>query len=196
MRQFARLYLSTTFIAHCVLTSSCANVDGTDPYAFYDTFTHLEGKYTFKYLSPPWIMVNVDGETDVQIIAIDPSLDEIDTAVESGPINARFKATVSLCRTCSARETAELDLKRISGLQKEDNVTEQFPNCEMSEFVNNSGHKGFHIKAISDERYIRFVYIAISEDMTVIMRLVSRQSVSGDDFTLLLKGLEPLEDTN
>jgi len=36
------------------LTVTCGNIDGTDPYAFWRTFSHPDGAFHFHCLLPPW----------------------------------------------------------------------------------------------------------------------------------------------
>jgi hypothetical protein len=165
---------------------SCADADGSDPYALWDTYTHVDGVYFFRYLAPPWAFVEVDDNTDSQVIAVAPLPDRIDASIETGALHARFKSVVSLRNHTSATAEASADMEHFLEIALETGKVEPF--------VSAGGHEGFHLSVRLSDRNLRNVYFDVSESRVVVMQLAGRESIAGADFSLLLKGLEPKGD--
>ncbi len=163
--------------------AACADADGRDPYAMFRTFTHAEGLYSFRYLAPPWTLTKDDAKPDLQIIAVEADAEAMDTAVETGSIHARFKGVVSLRSRTSAREEAEADLELLSEIDHVD--------IAVTSFQNKGGRTGFHLSATMSDRNIRAVYFDSAGRTATVMQIVGRESLESDDFTLLLRSLEP-----
>jgi hypothetical protein len=179
--------LNTAFmpwaLAVSIFAVQCADRDGRDPYAMFDTFTHQGGKYSFRYLAPPWELENNDEEPNLQIIAIEADSKNMDASIESGPIHARFKGVISLRPNTSAEQAAEDDAASISDIDASE--------VEVSSFTSEEGNFGFYLRAALPDRNIRSVYFDTTENDAAVMQVVSRESIEAADFTLLLRSLEP-----
>ena len=164
---------------------ACATEDGRDPYALWETFEHEAGAYVFHYAAPPWTLnsKNSENEPNVQIVTVASTTDDQIPAVEAGPLQAKFKAVVTLREHTSAEVEAARDAARLS---------EEFgENLEALDFKNGRGQIGKILSARLSDRNIRYVYFDVFDERAVVMQLGGRESISGADFTLLLEGLEP-----
>ena len=50
----------TVAIILCTLVAlgGCASIDGSEPYAMWQTYEHPDGLFHFRYLSPPWRLIH------------------------------------------------------------------------------------------------------------------------------------------
>lgn len=166
------------------VTAACADTDGRDPFALWKTFTHEDGVYTFRYLAPPWELWidETKSDPDTQIIAVEPMADDMNTSIETGSLQAKYKATVSLRSRTSAAEEALSDAARLSEVTNEPVSTAPFENA--------NGQVGIGLDARLPDRSIRAVYFDGFDGQTIVMQVAGRSSVAAADFTLLLEGLE------
>ena len=168
------------FLLWAGLALSCADAAGTDPYGMWDTFVDPNGAYTFRYLSPPWELVSESDATPV--IAVDPTRDEVDDSVTTGALQARFKAVVSV-RADTAEDAAGEDAALLLDLGAESVATMPFKS--------DGGRAGYQVAADLPDRHVRAVYQDLPEGGAAVLQVVGRDGVDDEDFTLLLRGLEP-----
>jgi hypothetical protein len=182
-----RLHCATYLAMSLLLGTGCANVSGVDPYGLFDTYTHVDGLYSFRYLSPPWGVVESETGDDRQLFAIEPG-DGIDAQIEEGAVNARVKMVVAIDRTTSDAESeARQQLSEWAKSAKSTTTVQTFYSAQ--------GAPGAAIGAVFLERYIRAVFQPLDESGAVVsMQLVSRERLDNEDMTLVLKSLEPLVD--
>lgn len=185
MGQSIRPWLLCIVGASMCWAVACADTDGRDPYALWETYTHVDGAYSFRYLAPPWELVNTGEETlpDTQIIAVEPLSGDMTPAIATGALQARYKLIVTLRAHTSAEAEARADAAVLSKSTVEPVST--------APFENNRGQSGLKVDAQLPDRNIRAVYFDLADRRAVVMQLAGRDSVAGADFTLLLKGLEP-----
>ena len=185
MRFAFGLRLLNILISAALLLIACADTDGRNPYALWEKFVHPDGDYSFYYLSPPWSLYNTSSvdPPDLQIVTVEATSDSPDASVETGAIEARFKAVISLRGDTSAAEEAAADAMRLSAAAD--------VAVKVEDFKNYRGQVGAYFSVRLPDRYIRSAYFDAPSHSTAVMQLVGRESVSGADFTLFLQGLQP-----
>lgn len=184
MRRSGRVLFFLTTFSLAVRLLSCADADGTDPYAYWKTFVHADDMYCFCYLAPPWELFEpLDGDADVQIVAVEAAEADMDVSLETGALHARFKSVISLREDTSAAAESSADAARLFA-----SAAGEVP---VTPFENARGQNGYHLNAELSDRGIRAVYFDVSDGYVVVMQLAGREGIGGEDFTLLLKSLSP-----
>jgi hypothetical protein len=184
MEKSNRTWVLCVLVTVIGATAACADTDGRDPFALWKTFTHEDGVYTFRYLAPPWELWvdETASDPDTQIIAVEPMADDLNTSIETGSLQAKYKATVTLRPHTSAEAEARRDAARLS--ETTDGPVSSAP------FENAYGQVGICLDARLPDRSIRAVYFDGFDSQTIVMQVAGRSSVAAADFTLLLEGLE------
>lgn len=161
----------------------CSPVDGKDPYALWETFTHPDGIYRFSYLSPPWKKLSTSNTSTQQFVVDRDGVPLENVGLPGDGVEARLSMEVELFFRMSAPEAASAHLKTWG---------ENGARGDPSEvFESHGGAKGLRIWARASDRFITAVYHDLPGGDSVSMIVVGKDEVSSSDIVLLLESLEP-----
>ncbi|MCP4601896.1 MAG: hypothetical protein GY847_15515 [Proteobacteria bacterium] len=160
----------------------CTPVDGSDPYALWETFENDE--YHFHYLSPPWKQVGTFNAS-LQVLAVDPNGEPLSEAELPGDgLDGHFNLIVRQgVPHDDAQGAAQEDLNR----WKAQGATVE----PLEPFRNAAGDQGVQALAHTHDRWITSVYHDLTNGGTVFMTVIGKIRVDTADITLMMKSLEP-----
>jgi hypothetical protein len=166
-----------------LLCAGCAIHDGSDSYAQWETYTDPQGRYSFKYLAPPW-RAGADSTPDRVTFIVQSEDDVAEYHVVHSRLGARLVLEVEVSTRLSAEELAIQDVND----WEENSYYEVF---EFEEFSNMADTRGIQVWADAPDRTITAVYLNLLDTGAVVMRIAGRVNVDCDDVDLLLRSLEP-----
>jgi hypothetical protein len=154
----------------------CGTIDGTDPYALWDTYEHPLDAYHFHYPAPPW--KRADDSTDTafaMVVAPDDSPD-------AGEPGARYRLESAIV---PGVETADASSDERSRLEARGYAT-----STPREWTNAAGDPGLVIEGRDRDASVVEILIATSYGVAAL-RLFSREDLDDPDVDLVLESLEP-----
>ncbi len=183
MRSILQIAIVSLVFCVCVVATSCDPVEGTDPYAIWNTFEHPDGFYHFHYLSPPWEPTSLVIPMR-QAFVVDPDMEPLHNVGLAGDgLSARLEFVVEMILGADAETEANEKLNRWKSMGADTKRIESF--------FSEGGDKGFRIWARSTDRWITAAYLHRPAGGVVIMTVVGKENVDKPDITLLMKSLEP-----
>ncbi len=161
----------------------CAEADGADPYALFKTFEQQDGLYRFRYLSPPWKLLEDDEEADRQRLAIAPEAGDRDDDPDDDSLDARMVMVVERLEVGTVRDAVAADVVEWSG------------RAEVSPFytfTSTNGAVGLRIEAVFPDRRSVCIYHRLANGQAAVMRVTARERLDTPDMTRLFRGFEPM----
>ncbi|MDJ0764677.1 MAG: hypothetical protein QNJ97_16985 [Myxococcota bacterium] len=166
---------------------ACDPVDGTDPYALWETFEGAQASYRFRYLSPPWEDISPSDTTE-WLLVVNPRAPAFNPAGLPGDgIRGQMILGVRTVGDGDAYDAAEADLAKWSEAQ------EVFFAETAQPFTNLKGDEGFRVSARSEDRYLTAAYWDLDGDNIGVMTIVGKHDLDTADIALLLRSFEPKE---
>ncbi len=162
---------------------SCDPVDGTHPYALWDTFDHPEGIYHFHYLAPPWEKADVPFAVR-QILYVGSARAPLsEMGIAGDGLQARFGCFVETTTDVDAIAAAEADAENLrhKGVQPD----------PIDWFESAGGDLGVQLKVRCPDRWIASVYHDLPEGGVIRMSVVGIEDTDTPDLVLLMESLEP-----
>jgi hypothetical protein len=176
-------FCACAFVSLCE-PSGCAEADGSEPYAIFETYVHPKGLYQFRYLAPPWVLLEKDEDGGRQLLAIEPDGKDIGFDLEQGYLQARLKIVV---------ETR--DHETVKAAVAEDVARWEARGAEvgpLQTFESDGGAVGLEVETVSSGRRMASVYHLIADSRVAVMSVAGQESLTTYDMMLMLRGFEPL----
>jgi hypothetical protein len=166
-----------------VVTLGCDPVDGTDPYALWETYEDSTARYHFRYLSPPWEKPGAHDADGFRLI-VGPGEDPLDEVGLPGDgLTSEMGLAVEIVRGVKAASAASAD-----------NVAWSKHGAEpepVKEMENTAGDLGKRIAAAASDRSFTAVYFDLEGGDSVRLIVVGREDVDDPDVEMILESLEP-----
>ena len=163
----------------------CDPVDGTDPYALWETFDDSMGRFHFHYLRPPWEPVSMPVSAKQVFVVEQTDEEPLDSSWTDGDgPGARLVLIVTVFMVADAETVAarEMDAWKEAGGEVE----------PVDHFMSGSGDVGIWTGARGVDWRMLAVYYDLETIGSVAMRVAGELSnVDTADVMLLLKSLEP-----
>lgn len=168
----------TALIQIAIATPACTALDGTDPYALWNTVEHTEGAFHFHYPSPPWQRVTAF-DRDEPVLLLDPR--PTDSEGPDPGARMRIHAWADQTSEPSAYYQWRADVWRNQGYE-----VEEAASCQ-----NGAGDEGSLLEARGEDLRVAEVFYAGEERLVIISVWGTWDDNHDSDLWLLLDGFEP-----
>ena len=172
-------YSKTLMLIFSVVCVACADTDGTDPYALWQTFEHPTSAFHFHYLSPPWESVEDNG-LERAVFAVDPDID----GLEDNHPNARLRLEVWMIDDAPIADVVS---------SRHDHWAELGYHVDDPPGIywNGADDEGVRLEA-TDGQYLRVTEVFYSfDERTALLSLWVNGESDRSDLELLIEGFEP-----